>query len=262
MEYYNPENREPVRWATVAVLIYIALLFLLLFTIRFRLLETDPADQGILVDFGETLEGWGEEELLATDVAATPPAPQENTEEQPLDVDERSDVEIAQNDTEQKPSPSESLIEQPVEQRDTVIVEERVVNQNALFPGRQEQSTSTSQGSVEATQGNQGEQSGDEGSAANGGGVGDSPIFDLKDRSAVGSLPKPSYGVNASGKVVIDITVDDSGRVTSATYRAQGSTTNNSQMVAAARAAALKARFTTSDNFIQAGTITYNFKLD
>lgn len=84
----------------------------------------------------------------------------------------------------------------------------------------------------------------------------------LQGRGLVGVLPKPEYTANAAGKVLIDVTVDASGRVTTATYRQNGSTTNNSVLVEAARRAALKARFTESDRFVQGGTITYIFRME
>ncbi len=262
MEYYNPENRDSLRWASLAVVIYFALFVVLVLTIRFSLTVTDPASEGILVEFGQSDEGVGDEELAATDVAATPPPPEIEQQQEQVETDQRSEVEIEQQEVKSDASTPTPQKEQPIEQPDTVIVEERVVNQNALFPGRKEQSTATSQGSS-AGAGNQGAESGGEsGAAVGGGGDGDNATFELKGRSVVGMLPKPAYSANVTGRVIIDITVDDTGRVKSADYRAQGSTTNNSQLVAAARAAALKARFTTSDNFIQAGTITYIFKMN
>ena len=84
----------------------------------------------------------------------------------------------------------------------------------------------------------------------------------LQGRGLVGVLPKPEYNANAAGKVLIDVTVDASGRVTTATYRQNGSTTNNSVLIEAARRAALKARFAESDRFVQGGTITYIFRME
>lgn len=262
MAYYNPENRKPQLWATIAVALYVASLAVLMAFVSFSQISTDPADQGILVDFGETIEGEGTEELTATDIASTPPPPQEESREEALETDPREDIAIEQKEVE---SPLEETVppqETPQEKPDTTIKEERVVNQNALFPGRGEQSPATSQGTTDG-RGNQGSESGSVGGATQGSaGSGNEPTFELKGRSVVGSLPLPSYGANVSGRVIIDITVDDSGRVKSATFRAQGSTTNNSQLVAAAREAALKAQFTQSDNFIQGGSITYVFKMN
>lgn len=84
----------------------------------------------------------------------------------------------------------------------------------------------------------------------------------LQGRGLVGELPKPDYTANAVGRVLIDVTVDQQGRVTSAEFHPQGSTTSNAELVAAAKRAALKARFTESQAFVQGGTITYVFKMN
>ncbi len=264
MQYYNPEDKRPLRWALLAVVLYVVILATLMLLMRFSVAQTHPADEGILVDFGQTEMGEGEEELLATDVAATPPPPQSEESEEQLESDERNEVEIPEQENEPNKEPSPAT-EESTQQRDTVVVEQRTVNQQALFPGRKAESESSSQGTTEGA-GNQGDESGAEGGATEGGGDGNQAVAVVKNRSVVGSLPTPAYRANASGKVIIDITVDDTGRVKSATYRAQGSTTNNSQLVAAAQEAALKARFTPNDNLtddaIQGGTITYIFKMN
>ena len=65
-----------------------------------------------------------------------------------------------------------------------------------------------------------------------------------------------------TGQVVVDVTVDASGRVTYASYRAQGSTTNSKRLVDAAVEAARKARVSSSESLMQTGTITYVFTLN
>ncbi|OUQ54658.1 energy transducer TonB [Alistipes sp. An116] len=84
----------------------------------------------------------------------------------------------------------------------------------------------------------------------------------LQGRGLVGDLPRPSYPGGKSGKVVIRVTVDARGRVTGASYEPVGSTTDAPELVAAARQAALKARFTESRAAVQGGTITYVFTLN
>ena len=66
----------------------------------------------------------------------------------------------------------------------------------------------------------------------------------MQGRGLVGDLPKPSYPGSKSGKVIVRVTVDASGRVTSAAYEPKGSTTDAAELVEAAKAAARKARFT------------------
>ncbi len=87
------------------------------------------------------------------------------------------------------------------------------------------------------------------------------PSAKLEGRSVMGSLPIPSYNVQESGTVVVKITVDRDGNVTSAVPLK--STTPNSKLLTAAVEAAKKAKFNTSDNApeIQEGTITYKYRL-
>ena len=83
--------------------------------------------------------------------------------------------------------------------------------------------------------------------------------FDLGGRGMVGSLPRPNFDINESGKVVVLITVDAAGVVKSATI-GQGTTTSNQQLRQAAKEAALKARFNAvSGNSLTPGKITYYF---
>ncbi len=81
----------------------------------------------------------------------------------------------------------------------------------------------------------------------------------LKNRSLVGDLPQPSYPGNKQGKVIIRVTIDSSGVVTSAVYDPKGSTTDAVELIEAARNAARKARFTPSNISGKEGTIVYIF---
>jgi len=125
-------------------------------------------------------------------------------------------------------------------------------------------SKSTSQGITYGT-GNQGVPQG----SANaerygpGGGIGDGVSFSLDGRTAQ-LLPKPDFIGNEDGKVVVLVTVDKSGRVTKADPGVKGSNTTNPALLAAAKKAALEARFNVDGNAssFQRGTITYRFVLD
>ena len=125
-------------------------------------------------------------------------------------------------------------------------------------------SRSTSQGATYGG-GNQGSSEG----AANankygpGNSSGNGPSYSLDGRSGV-SLPKPVYTENEDGIVVVQITVDKNGAVTKAEPGVKGSNTTNPVLIAAARKAALQARFNADANAaaFQVGTITYRFVLD
>ncbi len=84
----------------------------------------------------------------------------------------------------------------------------------------------------------------------------------LQGRGLVGALPKPSYPGSKSGKIVVRVTVDAAGRVTSAAYEPKGSTESDAALIDAALAAARKARFTESRAAVQGGTITYIFRME
>ncbi|NCB27705.1 MAG: hypothetical protein EOM62_19975 [Bacteroidia bacterium] len=89
------------------------------------------------------------------------------------------------------------------------------------------------------------------------------PSARLAGRTLMGTLPEPEYNVNKSGKVVVRITVDQYGSVISATPGHAGTTVQDNTLWAAAKKAALKAKFNISSSApaVQEGTITYIFKL-
>lgn len=90
------------------------------------------------------------------------------------------------------------------------------------------------------------------------------PNAKLAGRSVNGTLPKPSYGVQAAGKVVVEIWVDQYGTVQKAVAGAEGTTVTDKTLWNEARKAALGAHFNLSSDApaLQKGTITYIFKLD
>jgi len=96
-----------------------------------------------------------------------------------------------------------------------------------------------------------------------GGGTGNSNTYNLKGRSSL-SLPKPYYPGNEEGIVVVQVTVDKNGIVTNAEPGVKGSNTANPELIAAARKAALLAKFNVDANApaFQVGTITYRFVLN
>ncbi|MDP2335326.1 MAG: cell envelope integrity protein TolA [Bacteroidota bacterium] len=113
--------------------------------------------------------------------------------------------------------------------------------------------------------GNQGTQQGTAGANqyGPGGGIGNGVSFSLDGRSAQ-SLPKPYYPGNEEGIVVVQVTVDKEGIVKKAEAGVKGSNTINQELIAAAKKAALLARFNVDENApaFQSGTITYRFVLE
>ena len=89
------------------------------------------------------------------------------------------------------------------------------------------------------------------------------PNARLVGRSVNGTLPRPSYGVQASGKVVVKIWVDQYGSVTKAQAGVEGTTATDKTLWQAAYKAAMGASFNMDANApaLQEGTITYIFNL-
>ena len=85
----------------------------------------------------------------------------------------------------------------------------------------------------------------------------------LSGRSLVGMLPKPDYSAKDQGRVVIEIMVDQQGKVTAATYRSKGSTTQNSSLVNSALQAARRAQFNVDENarFRSREPLPHNFRM-
>ncbi len=98
----------------------------------------------------------------------------------------------------------------------------------------------------------------------NGSGNGGGNSFSLAGRSLVGSLPVPTVNVQTPGKVVVEITVDKSGKVVSAHVTPKGTTIQHAPTWRADEQAALKAKFNAdpSKPATQTGTITYNHKVN
>lgn len=236
-----------------------------------------PEEEGILINFGDRDEGIGQVEPRYSESAE-----QESVEQQQESVPETStateddgavtqDYEDApavkeqgkkekteETKTETKPEPKQ-------EEEKTEVKEEQKVNEQALFPGRdRNNTTSTSEGETQGDN-NQGSTSGSIDSKNHVGGesMGTSGTsFSLAGRNPE-SLPKPEYNYQIEGKVVVEITVDKYGNVTSAVSGVKGSTTLDANLLAAAKRAALKAKFDKKPDApaYQKGTITYFFKL-
>ena len=264
----------PVKYRNglIGTILFHGMLLFLLFYLAFRTPLPLPAEQGILVDFGNSNTGWGRLEPRISDPAPAQPKPEPTqtipVEDQNLTQDIEETVALPP-----QPKPKETPVETkpketPVETKpvETKPVEEpkpveRTVNQQAMYSGRGNASAA-SQGEA-GGQGNQGVATGapgvhvyGEGSDAGGNKWG------LSGRGLVGRLPLPSYNVQEAGVVVVTITVDKDGNVTRATPGARGSTTLNKTLLDAAEKAARQAKFSRKPDAIeQTGTITYIFKL-
>jgi len=137
---------------------------------------------------------------------------------------------------------------------------------NALANSKNSGTSSTSEG-VAGGAGNQGDPNGsiDSKNRGKGGGTGNSGSgisYNLGGRGFK-SLPKPNYDYQEGGRVVVEVSVDRSGKVIQANPGVKGSTILDDYLLKVAKEAALKATFNPKADAppVQKGTITYNFVL-
>jgi colicin import membrane protein len=146
-------------------------------------------------------------------------------------------------------------------QRQTDIMNK---TKNALANARNRGTSSTSEGIAGGT-GNQGSPTGsiDSKVRGEGSGLGNKGIsYDLQGRGYQ-SLPSPKYDYQGEGRVVVEVSVDRSGKVVQAVPGTKGSTTLDEYLLKVAKDAAMQARFDIKSDapLIQKGSITYIFIL-
>jgi colicin import membrane protein len=255
-----------------------------------------PPDQerGILVNFGTDLTGSGliepsppqsqEETAQAQPVSSVPqpvkedplvtqnfdkeapvvkkvdPEAEKRKKEQ-IEIDRKKRAEIEAEKVRKAAEEAEKKRIEAEQKRASDIANR---TKNALSNSKNTGTNTTSEG-ITGGAGNQGDPRGsvDSKVRGEGSGTGDKGIsYDLQGRGFQ-SLPSPKYDYQGEGKVVVEVSVDRSGKVTNAVPGSKGSTTLDEYLLTAAKDAALKATFKPKPDapLIQKGTITYNFIL-
>jgi colicin import membrane protein len=287
----------------VSTVLFHTVILLLLLYMGFTVPSVTPQEEGFLVDFGNSETGLGLEEpsaAMAPEVAAAPekivPVARSVAKHQnALKVEDKAEEDIVTQEYEKTVAIAASAKKKLNAEKKLKIQEEQEQRAEALEIQRQEANESriaqerankigainsraknafgggkTDNGSQSRGQGNtygNGNQGSPDGTpGANqyglGGGAGKGISFSLTGRNSR-SLPKPSFPGNESGIVVVEVTVDKFGKVTKALPGVKGSNTVNTDLLEAARKAALAASFNTDNNApaFQKGTITYHFIL-
>jgi outer membrane biosynthesis protein TonB len=248
---------------------YTLLLFMFLF-MGFRTPLPLPAEQGILINFGDDDFGSGtieprEIEEVVEQTASTPTA---ETVTEELEEQLTQDYEEAPAVTPVKREQPKQVTEvKPQKKPEEEVKKEEpvpVVNPNAMYQGRKTDSESTASEGETGGSGNQGSLTGDPDvtNRSLGAGTGEGIEFSLVGRSSV-RLPIPEFDTQKEGKVVVRVRVDRTGKVIFAEPGVKGSTTLDSDLLAAAKQAALASRFNKKDDapMVQEGTISYVFRL-
>ena len=188
-------------------------------------------------------------------------------EPQAEEIDLSKPVELVQRSESQYVSQKQNLTPAtaPDEHGDVEVPQtpaEPVLDPRASFPGMSKKDTSLT-APHSATQASEGFKAGQPKGNTDKGAVGGTPNAHLQGRSVVGVIPRPTYETQASGKVVVNIIVNQMGEVINAQAGADGTTVTNKDLWTAARKAALKTRFNVSADApaSQQGSITYIFNL-
>lgn len=269
-----------------------AVILVLLIVLGFSAPEPPEIEEGILVNFGTDETGMGFIEPSSPPAreevsAPLPAAPQITSDDVPLLTQETEEApEVKKVDPEVEKRRLEQLEaerrrraeleaerirkEQEEIERKRIEAEQKrqadIMNRtrDALAGSKNAGTTSTGEGIAGGT-GNQGSPTGstDSKNRGEGSGLGDKGIsYDLAGRG-VQRLPLPEYNYQGEGRVVVEVSVDRSGKVTQAVPGFRGSNTLDEYLLKVAKDAALKAQFDANPDapFIQKGTITYNFIL-
>jgi len=282
------------RKSAVATSIVMALMLFLIFTFGLKYFDP-PLEYGIAVNFGTSNVGSG-------DVQPTEPLKSSSSQEEVIEETETEEVLETQAETQPTAAPAEKVITQDSEEsirikkveeakrkveeaeKQKKLEAERIERQRiaAVEKKRAEEAAkrkkldemmgglNNADGSATGGEGDD-NQAGDKGNPngdpnasgyyGNGGG-GSGGDYRLGNRKAV-SKPKPTYDCNEQGRVVVSISVDNSGRVISAQPGIKGTTNSAPCLLTRAKEAALKTRFNSDSKAPtkQVGSIIYNFSL-
>ena len=217
-----------------------------------------PEEEGIMVSFGDAIEGGGpmQEVQPETKPVETSPPPASATKPVKQDLMTQDDNSLAIAEQKKKERESREAAERERKEQARIEAErkrkeqEAIDKANALMGGMGSNTGSTGSGS---TSGNT-SQGNPLGSGSSGGNS-----WSLNGRSLSGRLVQPSYNSNEEGRITVNIRVGANGKVASASG---GSPTNiSSTELRNAAISAAKATKFTSGNGVAAGTITYNFRL-
>lgn len=228
-------------------------------------IQSEEVQAGMLIDFGVAPDsGQGAMDTqLADDYVVEKPQDVPKTEPvETQDVEpEAPEVEEGNLITDTKTQEAEQVDSEPEQPEEEI--KPREVNRRALFPGNKPDSPSPSQGTTDNAQGNQGYIGGTEADnyEGTGGEGGFEPDWNLEGRRPRNEWEKPKYLDEEQGVVVVEIWVNGAGDVIGASV-AKGGTTSSPRLIDEALKAAKKVKFSESEQDLQVGTITYNFRLN
>jgi len=270
----NTKNRNQALLITV---VFHATLILLLFILKVS--QPDPpltASEGMVVNLGYVDESTGNIQPISDESEIKPIITHEQIKANQVENEKiltQSIEETQAIKTSEKVSEKIKDTNSPDNTNETNNEPQPQVNPAALYKGKK--NNSTSQGTSNKGTGDQGDPNGDpfsnnygkntgtgNGNSVGNGTGGNGISHTLLNRRAE-NLMKPEYECNESGTVIVEIWVDQTGKVIKAKAGIKGSTTTSTCLYTKAENAAYKTRFNANPNAPeeQRGTIVYNFSL-
>jgi hypothetical protein len=284
-DHFEKEKNLKASAYTAGICVLLALMLVFVSWQLPEIAAPDPPldQQGIEVNLGTDETGFGTDQpLLPGDpapetVAAPPQTTADDAASDNADDDPSSDVAVAKSE---KPK---TIIKKPVEEvKKTVATTKPVTNPTpappkpkAVFNGKTASNSNGTggngadsyyKGSNQGIAGGKGDQGKPGGSptsdsyTGNGKGNGGIRISSGLGGRRITSIPNFEDEFNENAKVAVDVVVDASGRVISATINPRGTTTTNANIRAIAKRKAVSLKFNAGADE-QNGTLIFDFKL-
>ncbi len=264
MKYLETEHE---RKSFVITTIIFVIILLLCFFFGMTYLDPPP-ENGIAINFGTTEFGSGEVQPTEP-IQSAPQAVQAAAQVTPVAdevaTQDVADAPVINNKKPQKETPKE--VEKPKEVPKPKPSQSTTDALNSLINGPKSDGKPAEGQGRDGKPGDAGDINGDRNADGDGKGTGKGNgrgtgvgNYNLAGRKAL-AIPEPKYTCNEQGTVVVQIAVDSSGKVISATPGARGTTNTAKCLLDQAKVAAMNAKFNQGESEKQVGTIVYNFKL-
>lgn len=231
-------NKKANTYASIGTAIFAGLLLAILLLFGMSISKEERLE-GLMVSFGDELEGFGEQFAVA-ESAVEMPKILPNAENLLTQEEESVNLEAERKKKKEK---QRKQAEEERRKKEAAAPQKMVV-------GAFNNSTSSGTTTSDAMSGN-----------PIGKGTSDGHSWSLAGRDLLGDLERPKNPNNQEGFIVVIISVDSDGNVIEATIASQGNTIGDFASREAAKEAARKAKFTAGKSKA-IGKIIYHFRLN
>lgn len=231
-------NKKANIYASIGTAIFAGLLLAILLLFGMSISKEERLE-GLMVNFGDELEGFGEQFAVA-ESAVEMPKILPNAENLLTQEEESVNLEAERKKKKEK---QRKQAEEERRKKEAAAPQKMVV-------GAFNNSTSSGTTTSDAMSGN-----------PIGKGTSDGHSWSLAGRDLLGDLERPKNPNNQEGFIVVIISVDSDGNVIEATIASQGNTIGDFASREAAKEAARKAKFTAGKSKA-IGKIIYHFRLN